>query len=169
MERVLSSSVFQGAGRSRALLKFLVEESVADRTERLKEYTIGAEALAKGDAFDPRTDPIVRAEASRLRSRLERYYASEGRDDPVVIVLPSAMRRTCPVQAGEMTATSSLRSVPARCRACPRQVVSRRSSPTSQASRSNRDGRRSCPEVVTCSSLLSVRRAQTPRPSVWRH
>jgi hypothetical protein len=88
MERVLSSSVFQGAGRSRALLKFLVEESVADRTERLKEYTIGAEALAKGDAFDPRTDPIVRAEASRLRSRLERYYASEGRDDPVVIVLP---------------------------------------------------------------------------------
>ena len=48
MERVLSSSVFQGAGRSRALMKFLVEESVADRTERLKEYTIGAEELAKG-------------------------------------------------------------------------------------------------------------------------
>ena len=87
LERVLSSSVFQGAGRSRTLLKFLVEESVADRTERLKEYTIGAEALGKGDAFDPRTDPIVRAEASRLRGRLERYYASEGRADPVLIVL----------------------------------------------------------------------------------
>jgi len=53
LERVFSSSVFQGAGRSRTLLKFLVEESVADRTERLKEYTIGVEALGKGDAFDP--------------------------------------------------------------------------------------------------------------------
>jgi hypothetical protein len=87
LERVLSSSVFQAAGRSRALLKFVVEESVGDRTERLKEYTIGVEALGKGDAFDPRTDPIVRAEASRLRGRLERYYASEGRGDPVLIVL----------------------------------------------------------------------------------
>src|SRR5919109_4311444 len=87
LERVLSSSVFRGAGRSRTLLKFLVEESVGDRTERLKEYTIGVEALGKGDAFDPRTDPIVRAEASRLRGKLERYYASEGRCDPVLIVL----------------------------------------------------------------------------------
>src|SRR5260370_17367405 len=88
LERVLASSLFQGAARSRALLKFVVEESLDGRTDRLKEYTIGAEALDRGDSFDPRTDPIVRAEASRLRGRLERYYAAEGQADPVVIVLP---------------------------------------------------------------------------------
>ena len=88
LERVLASSLFQGAARSRALLKFIVEESLDGRTDRLKEYTIGAEALDRGDSFDPRTDPIVRAEASRLRGRLERYYAVEGQADPVVIVLP---------------------------------------------------------------------------------
>ncbi|MBZ5625675.1 MAG: hypothetical protein LAQ69_44335, partial [Acidobacteriia bacterium] len=88
LEKVLASSLFQGASRSRALLTFIVEEHVAGRLDRLKEYTIGAEALGRGDSFDPRTDPIVRAEASRLRGRLERYYAAEGRDDPVAIVLP---------------------------------------------------------------------------------
>jgi serine/threonine-protein kinase len=70
------------------LLKFVVEESVNGRADRLKEYTIGAEALGKGESFDPRTDPIVRAEASRLRFRLERYYAAEGQTDPLVIALP---------------------------------------------------------------------------------
>src|SRR5215210_6093600 len=88
LEAILSSPVFQGAERSKTLLKFLVEEAVNDRAERLKEYTIGAEGLGKGDGFDPRADPIVRAEASRLRSRLERYYAVDGRGDSVVVVLP---------------------------------------------------------------------------------
>jgi eukaryotic-like serine/threonine-protein kinase len=88
LDRMLSSATFQGASRSRALLRFLVEETLSGRSERLKEYTLGAEVLGKGDAFDPRTDPIVRAEASRLRNRLDRYYASEGRSDALLIELP---------------------------------------------------------------------------------
>jgi serine/threonine-protein kinase len=88
VEKVLASSLFQNAGRSRALLNFIVDEYVAGRVDRLKEYTIGVEALGRGDSFDPRTDPIVRAEASRLRDRLERYYATEGQADLVAIVLP---------------------------------------------------------------------------------
>jgi eukaryotic-like serine/threonine-protein kinase len=88
LEKILASSLFQNAGRSRALLKFIVEEFVNERADRLKEYTIGTEGLDRGDSFDPRTDPIVRAEASRLRGRLERYYAAEGQADPLVIELP---------------------------------------------------------------------------------
>src|SRR5207248_4731412 len=37
--------------------------------------------------FDPRTDSIIRVEANRLRSKVEKYYALEGRTDPVVIQL----------------------------------------------------------------------------------
>ncbi len=88
LEKILSSSAFTGAERSKTLLKFLVEHTVKERADHLKEYTIGAEALGKGDSFDPRTDPIVRAEASRLRGRLERYYAVEGQADSVAVVLP---------------------------------------------------------------------------------
>jgi len=88
LDRILGSATFQGAVRSQALLRFLVQETVQGRSDRLKEYTLGAEALGKGEGFDPRTDPIVRAEASRLRTRLERYYGGEGSSDDLVIQLP---------------------------------------------------------------------------------
>lgn len=88
LDRMLASDTFAGAERSRVLLRFLVEHVVEQRSDRLKEYTLGSEALGRGDAFDPRTDPIVRAEASRLRSRLERYYAAHGAADTVLITLP---------------------------------------------------------------------------------
>ena len=88
LQKVLASPTFQGAGRSGALLKFLVERTIAGRADELKEYTLGAEALGRGERFDPRTDSIARVEASRLRQRLDIYYAAEGRTDPVWIRLP---------------------------------------------------------------------------------
>ena len=82
-----SGPVFQGASRSVTLLRFLVKRARWGRRPA-EEFTIGAEALGKGESFDPRIDPIVRAEASRLRSRLERYYGTDGQLDPVRISLP---------------------------------------------------------------------------------
>ena len=68
--RILASDTFRGAERSQTLLTFIVEEALQGRAGRLKDYTLGAEALGRGDGFDPRADPIARVEASRLRSRL---------------------------------------------------------------------------------------------------
>ncbi|MGH6692260.1 MAG: hypothetical protein ACREF4_16445, partial [Gammaproteobacteria bacterium] len=88
LKKVLSSEVFQGSERSRTLLRFVVEQTLGGQTVGLKEYTLGTEALGKGPGFDPRTDPVVRTEVSRLRTRLDKYYATEGRSDSVVIALP---------------------------------------------------------------------------------
>ena len=88
LEQVLASRAFQGAGRSGALLRFLIERTLAGHADQLKEYTVGAEALGRGAAFDPRSDSIVRVEVSRLRSRLDLYYATEGAIDPVWILVP---------------------------------------------------------------------------------
>jgi Tol biopolymer transport system component len=88
LERMLASASFRGAERSSNLLRFVVEQTVEGRADRLKDYTLGAEVLGRGELFDPRTDPIARVEASRLRSRLELYYATEGAADPTVISLP---------------------------------------------------------------------------------
>jgi serine/threonine-protein kinase len=87
LERILASSVFNRAERSSALLRFIVEQTLNGGADRLKEYTLGAEALGRGESFDPRADPVVRAEASRLRGRLEQYYKTSGRTDPIVIEL----------------------------------------------------------------------------------
>lgn len=111
LNRILASATFQGAARSQALLRFLVDETVQGRSERLKEYTLGAEALGRGETFDPRTDPVVRAEASRLRTRLERYYGGEGSTDAIVIQLPKGTyvprftARTVPVESPAATAS----------------------------------------------------------------
>src|ERR1044072_3869372 len=78
LARILTSDTFAGATRSSQLLRYLVEQTLAGGAERLKEYTIATEGLGRSADFAPRTDTIVRAEASRLRSRLELYYASEG-------------------------------------------------------------------------------------------
>src|SRR5688572_9378528 len=104
LERVLSSPVFRRAERSSALLRFIVEQTLNGHADRLKEYTLGAEALARGDSFDPRTDPVVRAEASRLRTRLEQYYQTVGNLDPVLVTLPKGTYvplftpRTAPIE-----------------------------------------------------------------------
>jgi Tol biopolymer transport system component len=88
LERVLGSATFSGGERSRRLLRFIVEQTLQGRADRLKDYTLGAEALDRGDGFDPRTDPIARVEMSRLRSRLDVYYATDGAADELRIVVP---------------------------------------------------------------------------------
>ncbi|HWG58820.1 MAG TPA: tetratricopeptide repeat protein, partial [Candidatus Acidoferrales bacterium] len=68
-------------------LEFVVEESLAGRQHRLKEYVIGIEVFGRVDSFDPRVDSIVRVEARRLRGKLQEYYAAEGINDRIRIKL----------------------------------------------------------------------------------
>ena len=88
LERVIASAAFRSAPRLAAFLRFVVEMTLAGQSDRIKGYTIGAQALGRGESFDPQADPIVRVEAARLRRALARYYGGAGRDDPVVIELP---------------------------------------------------------------------------------
>ena len=88
LDRVLASPTFKGAERSAQVLRYIVSETLQGRGANLKDYTLGAEGLGRGEAFDPRTDPIARVEASRLRTRLELYYATDGAMDEVRILVP---------------------------------------------------------------------------------
>jgi serine/threonine-protein kinase len=88
LARILASEAFKRGSRSGRLLTYLVEQTVAGRAQYLKEYTLGVEALQRGADFDPRSDPVARVEASRLRSKLEVYYATVGNADPIVVALP---------------------------------------------------------------------------------
>jgi len=88
LERVLASRYFLGAeGRGR-FLRFIVEQTLADRAAELKEYVIGVEVFGRGEAFNPKADSIVRVEARKLRAKLEEYYQNEGRADPLRIEIP---------------------------------------------------------------------------------
>jgi hypothetical protein len=64
--RILASKAFRQSDRLKRFLTFIVEETIAGRGERLKEFVVGVEVFDKPEAFDPRNDPIVRVQARRL-------------------------------------------------------------------------------------------------------
>ena len=88
LHRIVASTALAKSHQLAHFLTFIVDETLAGRGERLKAYTIATDGLGRDADFDPQTDPIVRVEAARLRHALEQYYATEGRDDPLVIELP---------------------------------------------------------------------------------
>ena len=88
LDRILASAAFAGADRASGFLRFVIERTLDGCVSEIKESVIGVEVLGRSPSFDPKTDPIVRVEAGRLRARLGAYYQSEGRGDSVLIALP---------------------------------------------------------------------------------
>jgi adenylate cyclase len=88
LDRILASPCFVQSERQQRFLKFIVTETLAGHTDRLKGYTIAIEVFDRDVSFDPAIDAIVRVEAARLRAKLREYYDREGRTDPVRFELP---------------------------------------------------------------------------------
>lgn len=88
LSRLLASKTFSQVERLKRFISFIVGETVSGRGGDLKEYVIGVQVFGKEPSFDPRTDPIVRVQARRLRTRLARYYRDEANSDELFIDLP---------------------------------------------------------------------------------
>lgn len=88
LDGILGSRTFQAAERLKRFLNFTVVETLAGRSDQLKEYVVAVNVFGKEESFDARTDPLVRVQARRLRARLARYYRDEGQEDQIVIDLP---------------------------------------------------------------------------------
>lgn len=88
LERLLASKRFVRAERHSRFLRHVVEETLAGRGAQLKESLLGSEVFGRAVDYDPRVDPVVRVEATKLRGRLEEYYADSGAGEPVVIEFP---------------------------------------------------------------------------------
>ncbi len=88
MERILASQRFEASPSLSSFLRYVVTETLAGHGGSLKEYSLGVMVFDRGEAFDPRMDPIVRVQARNLRARLAEYYAGPGAGDPVLIDLP---------------------------------------------------------------------------------
>jgi TolB-like protein/Tfp pilus assembly protein PilF len=88
LERILSSPRFHASGKRRAFLKFIVEETLAGRADRLKGYTVAVDVFGRDERFHSQADPVVRLEARRLRRDLDSYYVDAGSRDSVRISIP---------------------------------------------------------------------------------
>jgi len=95
VERVLQSAPFERSPRMQRFLRFLCEEMLAGRSDRLKEYSVAVAVFDKPQDFDPGTSAVIRVEAGRLRRLLARYQAEYGRDDHLMLSVPKGSY--CPV------------------------------------------------------------------------
>lgn len=88
LERILASSVFSTSARSAQFLRFCVEQSLQGNQDQIKESTVAVEVFGRTPDYNPRTDPIVRVHAKRLRDKLDSYYTVQGSHDPIRITIP---------------------------------------------------------------------------------
>lgn len=88
LDAILASPEFARAERMRRFLKLALEHKLSGSEEPLKEFAIATAVFDRPPSFDPQTDPIVRVEASRLRSRLRDYYADTGKGTLIRFAIP---------------------------------------------------------------------------------
>jgi TolB-like protein len=88
LEDICAAEDFRRSSRCSGFLRYVVGETLAGRTDRIKAYSIAVSALGRDESFDPQVDPVVRIEAGQLRRRLEHYYLTDGVASGIRIDLP---------------------------------------------------------------------------------
>lgn len=88
LERILASEGFQHSRRYPALLRHVVEKTVAGETDDLKERVLGITVFGRAPEYDTSSDPVVRTTASEVRKRLEDYYSKADHAGELRITLP---------------------------------------------------------------------------------
>ncbi len=88
LEELLARPEWTQTVRMAQFLRFVVESSLAGQGSTLKESVVGVAVFGRDPGYDPKTDPVVRVEARRLRQKLAEYYAGPGAADSIRFVLP---------------------------------------------------------------------------------
>jgi hypothetical protein len=88
LQTLLANDALRLSERNRRFLSFVVTQTIEGHSDRIKAYSIGVDVFGRDDSFDPTLDPIVRIEATRLRSALTAYYEGAGAGDRVRIAMP---------------------------------------------------------------------------------
>ncbi len=88
LERLIANPLFSQSRRYSTLLRYVVEETLEGRADRLKERTVGIDVFGRNPSYDTNADPVVRTTAAQLRHRIAQYYAQPGREGEIRIGLP---------------------------------------------------------------------------------
>src|SRR5215467_7692970 len=111
VQRVVAGAPFARAPQLRGILLFVTERLLTGRLNEINEYEIGRVVLGRRETFNPHEDNIVRVQARHLRAKLEQYFETEGKREPVVVTIPRGSyvptfeaRRTAEPPAEEPTA-----------------------------------------------------------------
>lgn len=110
LQKLLQDRAFAHSHRGQAFLRYIVEESLADRAAQIKERNIGVDVFGRDENFNPQEESIVRVTAWEMRKRLQEAYRTDF-GDGVRIELP--VGSYCPLFRLESPGASVGHGVPA--------------------------------------------------------
>jgi hypothetical protein len=87
LERILGSPVFRNSKRYAAVLRYIVEQTLARNGRCLKERTIGVDVFGREPDYDTSSDHVVRSAMAEVRKRLAQYYQENGSRNEVYVEL----------------------------------------------------------------------------------
>jgi hypothetical protein len=114
LQEIAASPHFCNSKRYPAFLRYIVENTLAGRTELLKERTLGVEVFDRPPMYDTNADTIVRYTAGEVRKRLLLYYSEHRAVSGVRVSLPtgSYVPEFLPGQEAEQNSPSIVISPP---------------------------------------------------------
>jgi hypothetical protein len=86
--QVAAAPCFKKSARLRDFLLYVCEKALSNQLCDIREQHIGKAVFGRRPEYDAGIDNIVRVEARELRKRLDTYFSTDGRDEPVVIRIP---------------------------------------------------------------------------------
>jgi hypothetical protein len=89
LDKILDSPQFRNSKRYPALLEYIVKNTLAGRSDQLKERTLGVEVFDRPPTYDTNADTIVRYTAGEVRKRLLLYYSDYDHQSHLRISLPA--------------------------------------------------------------------------------
>ena len=88
LQRVAWSREFEKSERLRSFLFYVCERALQNPPLETHEQEIGCAVFGREADYDTSQDNIVRVTASQARKKLERFFASEGAAEPVILEIP---------------------------------------------------------------------------------
>lgn len=88
VQRIVASAPFQKSARLRDLLIYLSERTIHGHSSELSEQQIGTCLFHKPNDYSPLEDSTVRVHVRQLRLKLHEYFDEEGRNEPLILVIP---------------------------------------------------------------------------------
>ena len=87
-KRVVASHSFARSAFLTNFLLYVCDRKLRGQEGEITEYQIGIQALGRSGNYNPGEDNIVRNYARILRKRLDEYFRTEGKEEPLRIVIP---------------------------------------------------------------------------------
>jgi hypothetical protein len=89
VQRIVSSQVFQKATKLQEFLSYICDCYLRHgATHEVKEQQIGVNVYHRQPDYNMSGDSIVRVQARELRKKLALYFETEGKHEPIAIVIP---------------------------------------------------------------------------------